>query len=205
MIGTLARLAARTPEQRIITVPNVISMVRLMFVPVFWWLLARDQIAWAGWLVGIVAWTDWIDGYLARRLDQVTELGKALDPVADRLMIASAVIGGLVIGVVPWFIGYPLIAREIVMGAVAIFLAAKGGARLEVRWLGKAATALVYASIPAFYIAESGQLEWAMWPIAWGFGVVGLFLYYVVMVGYLGDARRNLLAVKSPSDREEAR
>jgi cardiolipin synthase len=205
MTGTLAGLATRTPEKRILTVPNVISMVRLIFVPVFLWLLATDRIAIAGWLVGIVAWTDWIDGYLARRLDQVTELGKALDPVADRLMIASAVVGGLIVGVIPWFIGYPLIVREIVMGGVTVYLAAKRRARLEVRWLGKAATALVYSSVPAFYIAEAGQLEWFMWPVAWGFGVAGLVLYYVVMFSYFGDARRNLRAVKSQSDHEEAR
>jgi cardiolipin synthase len=203
MTGTLPGLAARSPEQRVFTVPNVISMVRLLFVPVFWWLLARDDIALAGWLVGIVAWTDWIDGYLARRLGQVTELGKALDPVADRLMIVSAVVGGLVVGVIPWFIGYPLIGREIVMGGVTLYLAARGAARLEVRWLGKTATALVYASIPAFYIAEAGQLEWFMWPLAWGFGVVGLALYYVVMFHYFGDARGNLTAVESQPDREE--
>lgn len=203
MTGTLPLLAARSPEQRVLTVPNVISMVRLAFVPVFWWLLARDDIAWAGWLVGIVAWTDWIDGYLARRLGQVTELGKALDPVADRLIIGSAVIGGLVVGVIPWFIGYPLIAREAVMAAVTLYLAARGGARLEVRWLGKVATVLVYSSVPAFYIAEAGQLEWVMWPVAWGFGVAGLALYYVVMFRYLGDAGRNLTAVESRPDSEE--
>ncbi len=179
-------------------------MVRLAFVPVFWWLLAQDETAIAGWLVAAIAWTDWIDGYFARRLNQVTELGKALDPIADRLMIASAVIGGLIVGVVPAVIGYPLILREVIMGLVTVRLAARGAARLEVRRQGKIATALVYSSIPSFYIAEAGQIEWFFWPVAWGAGVVGLVLYYAVMFRYFGDARENLSAVESRANSEEA-
>ena len=179
-------------------------MLRLLFVPVFWWLLYRDQIALAGWLVGIIAATDWVDGYLARRLNQVTNLGKALDPVADRLIIASAVIGGLIVGVVPLVFGWLLILREAIMAGLAIVLSARGADQLVVRRAGKVATFLVYFSIPAFYIAESGQLEWIAWPVAWGAGVIGLILYYIVMIRYFGDARVNLSAVESRPGPEEA-
>ncbi|MEX1092969.1 MAG: CDP-alcohol phosphatidyltransferase family protein, partial [Acidimicrobiia bacterium] len=92
----------RTASDRILTLPNAVSFARLLGVGVFWWVLVvDDNIALAAWLIFIIGWTDWIDGYLARKLDQVTKLGKALDPVADRLMIVSAVVGGLVVGVVP--------------------------------------------------------------------------------------------------------
>ena len=90
-------------SDRILTIPNLVSFARLLGVGWFWWaLVAQDDIVLAAWLIFFIGWTDWIDGYLARRLNQVSELGKILDPVADRLMIISAVVGGLVVGVVPW-------------------------------------------------------------------------------------------------------
>ena len=75
----------------IVTIPNAVSLVRLLLIPVFVWLVLIEQTAWAGVLLGFIGATDWIDGYLARRLDQVSEVGKMLDPVADRLAVAVAV------------------------------------------------------------------------------------------------------------------
>ena len=191
-------------SDRIWTIPNLVSFLRLLGVAVFWWvLLVPEDIALAGWLIFLIGWTDWIDGYLARRLNQESELGKVLDPVADRLMIASAVIGGLVVGVVPPVVGWLLIAREVLMGAVTLLLARRGAERLEVRWLGKAATFVLYGAIPAFYIAEAGFLEELFFPVAWVTAIVGLVLYWYVALVYLGDARRNLSAVESPPDFEE--
>ena len=80
-------------SDRILTIPNLVSFVRLAAIPVFWWLLlGEENVAAATILFAVIATTDWIDGYLARRLGQVSKLGKALDPVADRLLIAAAVI-----------------------------------------------------------------------------------------------------------------
>ena len=85
-----------------LTIPNLISVIRLGLIPVFLWLLlARDNPFAAGWLLGGIAATDWVDGYLARRLDQVSEVGKFLDPLADRIAIIAAVIGGLISGYLP--------------------------------------------------------------------------------------------------------
>ena len=75
-------------------VPNGVSLVRLALIPVFVWLLVIGEYGWAGILLAVIGATDWIDGYLARRLNQVTEIGKFLDPLADRLAVAVAVIGG---------------------------------------------------------------------------------------------------------------
>lgn len=197
-------LSSVTPSNRILTIPNAISFVRVLAVPYFWWLIiVEDNVALAGWLIAVVAGTDWLDGYLARRLDQVTELGKALDPIADRLMLASAVIGGLITGVVPAVIGYPLLARELLMTGVTIRLARRGAKRLEVRWLGKLATVMLYSAIPAFYLASAGVLEVLMQLIAWVGGVGGLVLYWVVAFSYLGDARRHMAAVESRPEPEE--
>src|SRR5688572_30048100 len=85
-----------------LTVPNLVSGVRILAIPYFWYvLIGQDRVGLAAALIFLIGSTDWIDGYLARRLNQVSELGKLLDPLADRLMIASAVVAGLVAGVLP--------------------------------------------------------------------------------------------------------
>jgi cardiolipin synthase len=191
-------------SSRILTIPNVVSFIRLLGIPVFWWaLLARDDVALAAWLVFLIGWTDWIDGYLARRLNQVSELGKALDPIADRLLIASALIGGLIVGVLPAWFGWGLIAREALVGIVALTLAARRGGTIEVRYAGKVATFLLYGAIPAFYLANAGIMEWFMWPTAYITGVVGLVLYWYVAIRYIGDSRDKLAALESPPEPEE--
>ncbi len=184
-------------EDRILTIPNLVTFIRLAGVAVFWWaLLVRDNVVAAAWLIFGIGWTDWVDGYLARRLNQVSKLGKALDPVADRLMIASAIIGGLIAGVVPAVIAVPLLIREVVMAIVAARLAARGRGVLAVRYWGKLATFLLYGAIPAFYLSAAGVATWFMTPAAWITGVVGLALYWGVLFQYVGDARR--LELESP-------
>jgi cardiolipin synthase (CMP-forming) len=187
-----------TASNRILTIPNAVSFARLLGVGVFWWVLVVDNnIALAAWLIFIIGWTDWIDGYLARKLDQVTKLGQALDPVADRLMIVSAVIGGLIVGVVPAAIALPLLLREVLMGALTGYLALSGGGTLAVRYLGKVATFALYGAIPAFYLAAAGFLEGLMLVLAWFFGFLGLILYWYVLVEYVGDVRSALRRVES--------
>ncbi|MEX1126883.1 MAG: CDP-alcohol phosphatidyltransferase family protein [Acidimicrobiia bacterium] len=189
---------------RVLTIPNLVTFTRLLGVGLFWWvLLVQDNIALAAWLVFTIGWTDWIDGYLARRLNQVSELGRVLDPVADRLMIASAVIGGLIVGVVPVAVGALLIAREVLVGLVAIYLAARGGGTIDVRYYGKVATFLLYGAIPAFYLVAAGFMEWFLRPTGWVAAVVGLALYWYVAVSYIGDTRHRLAALKSPTGPQE--
>lgn len=184
-------------EDRILTVPNLVTLVRLVGVAVFWWvLIAQDNVVAAAWLIFGIGWTDWVDGYLARKLNQVSKLGKALDPIADRLMLASAIIGGLIAGVLPAAIAVPLLVREGVMAIVAARLAARSGGVLTVRYWGKVATFLLYGAIPAFYLSAAGFADWFMTPAAWVLGVAGLILYWGVLFQYVGDARR--LQLESP-------
>lgn len=192
-------------ESRVLTIPNLVSLARLAAVPVFWWLLlGQQQVAEAALLVFAVGWTDWIDGYLARRLNQVSKLGEILDPVADRLMIASAIVGGLIAGVLPWLFGVPLLIREVMMVLIAVFLAAKGMPALKVRYLGKLATFILYGAIPSFYVASAGLLERFFLPLAWVGGVIGLVLYWVVLMQYLGDVRGTLREVESATGLQES-
>lgn len=176
----------------ILTVPNLVSTIRLVGVGVFAWLVfGRAEYALAGWLLLAIGWTDWIDGYLARRLDQVSEVGKVLDPLADRFAIATAVIGGMAVEVIPLTLGIGIAAREVLVGIGALFLAGRGK-RLDVRWLGKLATFVLYGAIPAFYVAQGSWLPEIFLAIAWIFGVAGLVLYWWVAVLYVGDLRRAL-------------
>ncbi|MEE8406812.1 MAG: CDP-alcohol phosphatidyltransferase family protein [Acidimicrobiia bacterium] len=194
-------------SDRILTIPNLVTLVRLLGVGVFWWvLLVEENIGLAAGLIFVIGWTDWIDGYLARKLDQVSRLGTALDPIADRLMIASAVIGGMIVDppVVPLVIGFGLIARELLMGAVALTLLSKGGGTLEVRYLGKVATFIFYGAIPLFYLAAIDFLVVVTVPLAWVLGAVGLAMYWYVTFQYVGDARRVLAQVKSAPKHEES-
>lgn len=192
-------------ESRVLTIPNLVSLARLAAVPVFWWLLlGQRQVAEAALLVFAVGWTDWIDGYLARRLNQVSKLGEILDPVADRLMIASAIVAGLIAGVLPWLFGVPLLIREVTMTLIAVFLAAKGMPALKVRYLGKLATFILYGAIPSFYVASAGLLERFFLPLAWVGGVIGLVLYWVVLMQYLGDARAAIREVESATSPQES-
>lgn len=205
--GYAPRLVSEEPvSNKILTIPNVISFVRLAAIPVFWWLLlGADNVAGATILFALVATTDWVDGYLARRLGQVTKLGKALDPVADRLMIASAVVAGLIAGIVPMVVGVTLIVREVYMAVVALGLAARKGGTLEVRRLGKLATFLVYSSIAWFYMAAIPFLEILTLSLAWVGAIAGLALYWVTAIQYTGDALKILSKLESSASPEESR
>ncbi len=189
----------------VFTVPNLVSFARLAAIPYFWWvLLGQERVGLAAALIFIIGSTDWVDGYLARRLNQVTELGRILDPVADRLMIVSALIAGLIAGVIPGEIGWPLLAREAIVGAGTLTLAARGQGTLEVRPLGKSATFLLYGAIPSFYLLTADIAPWLFGPPAWIGGVVGLLLYWWVGVEYLIDIRHRLASLESSSTNQEA-
>jgi cardiolipin synthase len=176
-----------------LTIPNAVSFVRLLGIPYFWYvLLSLERYGLAAFLIFVIASTDWIDGYLARRLDQVSELGKALDPLADRLMIGSAIIGGLIAGILPLAIGAALLVREVVVGGAAIYLGLVKREQIAVRTLGKTATFLLYGSIPSFYLLAADIAPWLFGPPAWIAGISGLILYYRVGFDYLADIRTRL-------------
>lgn len=170
----------------VLTIPNLISVVRLGLVPVFLWLLlAQDDPFAAGWLFALIASTDWVDGYLARRLNQVSKVGEFLDPLADRVAVVAALVGGLISGYIPAGFAWAVVAREVLIGVGAIVVGLLGHTKLQVRPLGKLATFLVYSSLAWFLVGT----EWG-WvrAAAWIAGVPGLILYYVVGIQYFSDA-----------------
>ncbi len=180
--------------ERIFTVPNVVTMVRLVCIPIFVWLLfgAHEQTA-AAILLAVLGATDWVDGYVARRFGQVTTLGKVLDPAADRLLVGTAVISILVYGAVPLWFGIATIARELLVSVMVLTLASFGAARIDVLWVGKAGTFGLMFAYPTFLLAY-GTASWQepFKVIAWVTGIVGLALAWYAAGSYIGPARKAL-------------
>src|SRR5262245_50800668 len=116
-------------------------------VPVFLWLLfGAENWFYAGLLLGALGATDWVDGYIARRYNQVSELGKMLDPIADRILFIVCVGGIIIAGAAPLVFSILVVVREVAVGAVTAILTLRGMKRIDVQWVGKAATlALMFA------------------------------------------------------------
>jgi cardiolipin synthase (CMP-forming) len=179
---------------RVFTVPNVITMLRLLCIPLFLWLLfgAHEQTA-AAILLAVLGATDWVDGFVARRFGQVTTLGKVLDPTADRLLVGTAVISVLVYGAVPLWFGIATIVREVLVSAMVLLLASLGAARIDVLWVGKAGTFGLMFAYPTFLLGY-GDASWQepIKVIAWVTGITGLALAWYAAGSYIGPARRAL-------------
>ena len=179
---------------RIFTVPNVVTMARLLCIPLFVWLLfgAHEQTA-AAILLAVLGATDWVDGYVARHFGQVTTLGKVLDPAADRLVVGTAVISILVYGAVPLWFGIATIAREVLVSIMVLALASLGAARIDVLWVGKAGTFGLMFSYPTFLLAY-GTASWQepIRVIGWVTGLAGLALAWYAAGSYVGPARKAL-------------
>jgi cardiolipin synthase len=179
---------------RILTAPNVITLLRLLCIPLFLWLLftKREQTA-AAILLAVLGATDWVDGFVARRYGQVSTLGKVLDPTADRLLVGTAVISVLVYGAVPLWFGLATIAREVLVSAMVILLASLGAARIDVLWVGKAGTFGLMFAYPTFLLGY-GDAGWQqpIKVIAWVTGITGLTLAWIAAGSYVGPARKAL-------------
>jgi len=187
---------AEEGSSAILTLPNVVTLVRLALIPVFVWLLfgAHKTIAAAS-VLAFVGITDWVDGQLARRLHQVSELGKILDPVADRVLMITAVISTAVVGAVPWWFAGLSLAREVLISAATLLLAGLGAKRIDVLFVGKAGTFALMVSYPLFLLGH-GTTSWQAWVrvLAWAIGLVGLVLSWVALASYVGPARAALSA-----------
>jgi cardiolipin synthase len=179
---------------RILTVPNVITLVRLLCIPLYLWLLfgAHRQTA-AAVLLAVLGATDWVDGFVARRYGQVSTFGKVLDPTADRILVGTAVISIMIYGAVPLWFGPATIAREVLVSAMVLLLASLGAARIDVLWVGKAGTFGLMFAYPTFLLGY-GSAGWQepIRVIGWVTGLVGLALAWWAAGSYIGPARRAL-------------
>lgn len=184
----------RTGDARIWTIPNVISIVRLCLIPVFvWLLLSRHDRRGASYLLAALGSTDWVDGWIARRFDQGSTLGKIIDPVADRLLLATG-IGAIVIdGSVPRWLGILVVVREVLISLVVVGLAALGAKRIDVQWAGKAQTMGWMIVFPLF-LASRANFVWsdAARVLAWIGTIPSLAFMIYATVTYVPIGRRAL-------------
>jgi cardiolipin synthase len=179
---------------RIATVPNVITLVRLLCLPVYLWLLLGldDRLAAAA-LLAVLGATDFVDGYIARRFDQASDLGAILDPVADRLLFFVGIGGILVVDGAPRWFSIVVLARELLVGATAVILALLGAKRIDVTWFGKAGTFGLMVAFPLF-LAGSSDAEVAptLEVLAWLAAIPGLMFSLYAAGLYVPIARRAL-------------
>jgi cardiolipin synthase (CMP-forming) len=176
-------------SDRVVTVPNAISIVRLAMVPVFAWLIATGHDGWALLVLAVSGASDWLDGVLARRLDQVSRLGQVLDPAADRLFILVTLLGLASRGVVPWWLVGVLLARELMLLGMLMVLARHGYGPLQVHLAGKAGTfALLYA-FPLLLLARWGGITGDLASVfGWAFAWWGIALYWFAGLLYVRQA-----------------
>ncbi len=174
------------------TIPNVISALRIVLIVVFTVLLATHHDAWAIAALAVAGISDFLDGYLARRWNQVTKLGRVLDPAADRILTVAVVIGLALRGIVPWWLVVILLMRDVVVG-IALALGKRHGVHTpQVTFLGKLATLLLYFALPIAYL---GYERWEIvHTCAIVLAVVAAALYWWAGIGYVADVRRRVRA-----------
>jgi cardiolipin synthase len=191
-----AAAAPGVEDRGILTVPNLITALRLACLPVFVWLVFGDHAqTTAAIVLAVLGATDWVDGFVARRFHQVSVVGKVLDPTADRLLVGTAVIVIIVHGAVPVWFGVLTLSREVLVGGMVLILAALGASRIDVLWVGKAGTFGLMFAYPAFLLGH-GSASWqaGVRDCAWIAGGVGLTLAWIAAAAYVKPARAALRA-----------
>jgi len=194
-------------EDRVLTLPNVVTVARLCLLPLFLWLLLGDHERYAAaWVLGAMGATDWVDGYLARHLHQVSTVGKVLDPIADRLLLLGGIGAILWVGAAPLWVGIVALVREGTVSVATLVLAAVGARRIDVTWFGKAGTFCLMVAFPLFLCGHStafwrGPAEVGAWIAA----VPGMCLGMYALVLYVPLARQAVAAGRATRGIEVAR
>ena len=183
-------------SSRIFTLANLVSVIRLMAIPVFIYLVIQDQLLAAFVLLVAAVLTDFVVGLIARHMNQITRLGQFLDPLADRLFIAATVVALAIQGVVPWWFVVAVMLRDALLGVGGIVMSRYGHATLPVKWWGKVATFGLLFVLPLFLLSVmvtehvSVSVGQTLMAIAWPIAVLAVVLYWVVGFSYLFDAIR---------------
>jgi cardiolipin synthase len=194
-VGTPGARAAQPPDRdvlgdRVLTLPNLLSLLRLLGVPLFLWLLLGPHAD--GWAIVVLALsgvTDWADGKLARALGQSSRLGALLDPAADRLYIVATLIAFVLRDVIPLWVVVVLLGRELVLGVTLLALRRAGWPPLQVHYLGKAATFLLLYAFPMLLLADGDNpVASVAQPIAYALTVWGAALYVLAGIFYVVQA-----------------
>jgi cardiolipin synthase len=190
---------SRTPTvatDRVLTLPNLISFLRLAGVPIFIWLMIgpRDYVA-AVVVLAVGGSSDWVDGWVARRLHQVSRLGELLDPAADRLYILAVLVTFTYREIVPWEFTAALVARELMMLVCLAVLRRNGFGPPQVHYLGKTATFILLAAFPVLLLGHAAPgIATGAAAVGWGLGWWGIVLYWIAGFLYVAQASRVIRA-----------
>ena len=184
-------------SDRIATLPNLITLIRLLCIPLFLYLLfVREARLGAAALLAVLGATDWVDGYVARHMHQVSNLGKAFDPTVDRLLLIVGVVSIIVADGCPLWFGLVVVAREVVLSIWVVSIMALGAKRMDVTWFGKAGTFGIMVAFPAFLASTdtgiSDGLANLFEVIAWCAAIPGLVFAMIAFVGYFPAGVRAL-------------
>ena len=178
-------------SSRVLTIPNLLSFFRLALVPVFLVLVIGRQDAAALVVLIVSSVTDFLDGYLARRLNQVSRLGQLLDPAADRLYIFAALIGLAWRDLLPWWLVAVIVGRDVMLLVLGIVLASHGYGPLPVHHLGKVATFALFVALPVLMLGEAFTvLQPFAQPVGWALAIWGAFLYWWAGIVYVRETAR---------------
>jgi cardiolipin synthase len=183
-----------TQTSRVLTIPNLLSILRLCSLPVFLWLLlGPEEDGLAAAVLMLMGVSDYLDGYLARKLDQTSKLGAVLDPVADRLYILATVVGLGLREIIPLWLVVLLPARDLFLWVLVPFLRTRGYTALPVHFLGKAATAALLYAFPLLLLG-AGDTEFALVcrVLGWAFALWGAFMYWWAGLLYAYQVQRLL-------------
>lgn len=177
-------------SDRVLTVPNALSALRILLVPVFLVLVLAGLDLAALIVIVVSSLSDFLDGIIARRFSQVTKLGQLLDPAADRLFIFAAVIALAVREVVPWWVVVVIVGRDVFLAVLGIVLARHGYGPLPVHHLGKVATFALFYALPLLVLGQAFPgIQLISDPLGWAFTLWGAFLYWWAGVLYLQQTR----------------
>ena len=178
-------------SHRVLTIPNILSFLRLLMVPVFLAFIIGGQDGYALLVLVISSVTDFLDGQIARRFHQVSRLGQLLDPAADRLFIFAALIGLALRGVIPWWLFAAIVARDVLLLVLGIVSANFGYGPLPVHHLGKLATLCLFYALPILMIGQAfPDAAPVTNPLGWAFALWGVFLYWCAGIIYLSETLR---------------
>ncbi|MEP6855168.1 MAG: CDP-alcohol phosphatidyltransferase family protein [Pedococcus sp.] len=182
-------------SDRVLTLPNILSVLRLLGVPLFLWAILSEHDAIALITLTLSGLSDYLDGKIARRYGLESRLGQLLDPFADRLYIATTLLGLAVREIIPWWLVWALVIREVLLAGVLWWVKRHGQIGLPVHFIGKAATFNLLYAFPILLLGQ-GDSSFAAWalPIGWAFAWWGTVLYWVAGVMYIVQARQVVAA-----------
>lgn len=185
-------------DRRVLTLPNVLSMLRLVGVPIFVWLILTHRDGLALGVLMASGITDYLDGKIARTFSLQSQLGALLDPLADRLYILTTLLALGWRDVVPWWLVLTLLGREVFIAALLPVLRRHGYGPLPVHFIGKAATFNLLYAFPLLLLADgTGVLAQVARPVGWAFVWWGTGLYWVAGIMYAVQTRQLVRASTS--------